>query len=212
MDETRPGLKICGITRREDLAMCSELGVEAVGLNFWSGSRRGLTESQALELVDGVAKGPLRVGVFVDDPPAEVVLRVRRLELDLVQPHGDAPIEPYAALGVPYVWVVRGTPELETLRVPEPAPAWVLLDAMVEGYGGEGRLTDWEWAARAVRWLSPLPVWLAGGVRPENAAAALQRVGPAGLDVASGAEVEGASRGEKDREKVAALLAAIRGR
>jgi len=83
------------------------------------------------------------------------------------------------------------------------------------GYGdntihrGAGLTTDWTWARAAVPRFS-VPVWLAGGITPVNAAAALAAVDPAGLDVASGAELPGASRGEKDRAKIVALLAACR--
>ena len=91
--------------------------------------------------------------------------------------------------------------------MPAPAPAWALLDALVEGYGGEGRRTDWGWAARAVEALAPLPVWLAGGIDPGNAEAALTSVRPAGLDVATGAERPGGARGTKDATRVAHLAA-----
>ncbi|MEZ4454544.1 MAG: hypothetical protein R3B09_34145 [Nannocystaceae bacterium] len=133
-----------------------------------------------------------------------------RLGLDLVQLHGDAPIARYAALGIPYVWVIRGTPDLDALPLVDPAPTRILLDAAVPGFGGVGVRTDWAWARAAVRRLAPAPVWLAGGITPENAAAAIAEVDPAGLDVASGSERAGATRGEKDREKIAALIAACR--
>jgi phosphoribosylanthranilate isomerase len=106
--------------------------------------------------------------------------------------------------------VVRGTPALERLRVPSPGPRWVLLDAAVAGYGGAGQPTDWGWAAEAVAALAPLPVWLAGGISPDNAAQAIAAVRPAGVDVASGAELPGASHGHKQRSSIAALLAICR--
>ncbi len=203
-------LKVCGITRRTDLQMCDALRVDAVGINLWSGSKRGLTLEDAEALLAGTT-GAQRVGVFVDHSPHEVLAIARHLKLDAIQPHGDAPPEPFAALGMPWVWVVRGTPELATLRPPEPAPAWILLDAAVPGFGGAGAKTDWSWAAEAVQALAPLPVWLAGGITPDNAAQALAQVHPAGLDVASGSEFPGATRGEKDPARVQALLAAVRG-
>jgi phosphoribosylanthranilate isomerase len=81
-----------------------------------------------------------------------------------------------------------------------------LLDAWVPGHGGAGQQTDWGWAAQAVVRLRPPPVWLAGGIRPDNAAQALATVAPDGLDVASGAEIAGAPRGEKDPAAIAALV------
>lgn len=203
-------LKVCGITRRADLQVCDALGVDAVGINLWSGSKRGLSVDAAESLLEGTV-GAQRVGVFVDHTPPEVAAIAKRLHLDAIQPHGELPIEPFAALGLPWVWVIRGTPELSSLVVPNPLPAWVLLDAAVPGFGGAGAKTDWPWAAKAVSALAPLPVWLAGGITPGNAADALAQVRPAGLDVASGSEVPGATRGEKDAARVQALLRACRG-
>lgn len=203
----RVALKICGVTRAEDLERCAALGVDAIGLNLWPRSRRALDLAAAAALVDRwPAGGPEKIGVFVDPDEDELLAAHRRLGLDLVQPHGDAPIERYAALGLPYVWVIRGAPALDTLAIPTPAPARILLDAAVPGYGGVGVRTDWAWAREAVQHLAPIPVWLAGGLTPENAAAAIAEVRPAGLDVASGSERAGAQRGEKDPEKIAALV------
>lgn len=204
-------LKICGVTRPEDLATCVELGVDAVGINLWSGSRRGLTLAQAAALLRGLPErgGPERVGVFVN-PSIEEVLRAHAtLGLDLIQIISDDPDAPQPDL--PRMWVIRGTPGLDELRVPAPAPTRVLLDAAVPGYGGAGQMTDWTWARAAVQRLGAVaPVWLAGGITAENAAEALVAVDPAGLDVASGSELAGAQRGEKDRAKIVALLAACR--
>ena len=206
-------LKICGVVRREDLETCHDLGVDAVGINLWRGSPRGLPLDEAVALVDGVRPGgPLRVGVMVDPSIDELHIARARLGLDLVQLHGDAPIGRYARLGVPYIWVIRGTPELAGLEVPSPAPAWVLLDARVRGYGGKGVQHDWAWAKRAVAAFAPLPVWLAGGIGPDNVAAAIDAVAPAGIDVASGAEPPGAARpGTKDRDRIAALRSVCAG-
>ena len=204
-------LKICGVTRPEDLAMCVELGVDSVGINLWAGSRRGLTLTQAQRLLHEVMPargGPERVGVFVNPSVEEVVRAHAVLGLDLVQIISDLPMP---ALSLPYTWVVRGTPRLAEIETPTPAPTRVLLDAAVVGYGGAGTPTDWGWARAAVLRLSAAaPVWLAGGITPDNVAAARLAVAPAGIDVASGAELANAPRGEKDRARVAALLTACR--
>lgn len=204
-------LKICGVTHPDDVDACLAHGVEAIGLNLWPGSKRALTLDAARSLArrarERAGARRLRlVGVFVDASPEDTRRAFEALGLDLVQPHGDDPVERTAALGLPYVWVIRGTPSLAGLRVPTPAPAWALLDAHVAGYGGQGAITDWAWAAAAVKALAPLPVWLAGGITPHNAAAALHTVGPAGLDVASGAERPGDPR-RKDHAAIAALAA-----
>jgi len=211
-------LKICGVTRPEDLRACVDLGVDAVGFNLWPGSKRYISLQGAEQLhaavPAAVSCGLLRVGVFVDLELPPIIRAVTSLGLDLIQPHGDGPVEPVAEFagdyGIGWIWVIRGTPALASLRVPEPRPAWILLDAAVPGYGGAGRQTDWVWAAEAVEALAPTPVWLAGGVTPANVAAAISEVRPAGIDVASGAEQPGAARGEKQREAIAALIGACR--
>lgn len=204
-------LKICGVTRPEDVAACVELGVDAIGINLWAGSRRGLTLGAAEALVRELPRGAIeRVGVFVEPTVDEVRRAYELLGLDLVQIVSDDPDAPALRLALPQLWVVRGTPA--HIELPTPTPARLLLDAAVPGYGGAGQTTDWGWARETVeRWSARVPVWLAGGITPDNAAAALATVGPAGLDVASGAELAGARRGEKDRARIAALLAACRG-
>lgn len=199
-------LKICGLTDPEDMAMCVELGVDAVGINFWAKSRRGVNLDEARRVLDG-GHGPAKVGVFVHHSPEAIRDAFETLQLDFVQVHDERSPHEVASWGLPWVWVIRGTPDLATLSIPNPAPAWVLLDAMVAGFGGQGVTTDWAWARRAATHISG-SVWLAGGVRPENAASAIDAVVPDGLDVASGAE--GPDPRRKDRGRVVALLDACR--
>lgn len=200
-------LKICGVTHLEDIEHCLEHGVDAIGLNMWPGSRRALTLAQARPLTRRARVGsqaPSLIGVFVDPDPDALREAAEALELDAVQLHGDAPPERYASLELPWVWVVRGTPPVPSLRSPQPFPAWILLDAHVPGFGGRGVTTDWSWAEQARVQLAPMEVWLAGGITPGNAARALREVAPAGLDVASGAERASDPR-RKDPSKIAAL-------
>lgn len=208
-------LKICGVTRASDLDACAELDVDAVGINLWAGSRRGLTLDDASVMLGSAseaARALTKVGVFVDATPQEVREAVARLRLDAIQMHDDQPLAPFAALGVPWIWVIRGTPDLRDLAMPQPRPTWILLDAAVPGYGGQGHRTDWVWAAQAVTWFAPCPVWLAGGITPENVAQALRAVEPAGIDVASGAEMAAPTwPGAKDVQRIRELRAACRG-
>lgn len=214
-------LKVCGVTRVEDLRACVELGVDAVGFNLWSGSKRYVELREAERMIADAQLGdvgPLRVGVFVDVDLEAMAEAIAILDLDLIQPHGDAPLEPSSSIAelaerydIGWIQVIRGTPALETLRVPERRPRWILLDAAVPGFGGAGQRTDWTWAAAAVQTLAPTPVWLAGGINPSNIEAALRDVAPAGIDVASGSERPGAQHGEKQRDAIAALLRACKG-
>lgn len=200
------GLKICGITDPADAVMCAEAGVTAIGINFWSGSKRCVDRGQGRAIAEA-CPSLLRVGVFVDEAPPMVAEIAAAVGLDAIQPHGDADPAPYAALGLPWIWVIRTPLDPSALVVPEPAPKWVLVDAPTPHYGGQGVVADWGWAGRMVAALSPLPVWLAGGLSPDNAAASIEAVAPAGLDVASGAERPGTSPPRKDARAVAALAA-----
>lgn len=206
-----PRLKVCGIVRPEDLVVCAELGVDAVGLNLWPESPRGRTVEALADLLAeaGDPTGPMRVGVFVDPEPAQVAEARRRLRLDVVQYHGDRLPDGFAELG-PYVWVLRGAGDPSRLVVPDPPPAWILVDAHVPGYGGAGVVADWQAARRIVEWARPTPVVLAGGITPDNVRDAIAAVGPAGIDVASGAEVPGGPKGAKDRARIAALVEACK--
>jgi phosphoribosylanthranilate isomerase len=203
-------IKICGVTRLEDLQVCAAAKIDYVGINLWQGSKRGLSVDAAARLLQAwpvAERGTTRVvGVFVDQEPGEIAAAQALLGLDAVQLHGNRPIDDYANLEMPQVWVIRGTPDLETLSWPRRNPAWVLLDALVPGFGGMGAQTDWTWARAFVdRFGAQVPVWLAGGITPSNAKQAGAEVGPSGLDVASGAEIDNAKRGEKDPAKVLAF-------
>jgi phosphoribosylanthranilate isomerase len=210
-------LKICGIVRAEDLQACIELGVDAVGINLWAGSRRGVELGHAAAMLadlglDGGARperSPRIVGVFVDPDPDALVRACETLVLDAVQLHGERSIAAYPRITTPWIRVVRGTPHFEIGE--GVAPAWTLLDAAVPGYGGAGVRADWTWATGVVQRLAPHPVWLAGGLAPDNAAQAIARVAPAGIDVASGAELGGSAPvGWKSRERIAALVSICR--
>lgn len=199
-------LKICGVTSRHDAELCRAAGVNAVGLNFWSGSRRFISPRDAVDIADAARDDSRIVGVFVDASPQQVADVAKMVGLDAIQLHGDVEPTRYAALGLPWIWVIRNAADPTTLRIPEPAPDWVLLDAPTPHYGGQGLVADWGWAASVVAALAPLPVWLAGGLHPSNAQAAITAVSPAGLDIASGAEVAGTVPPVKDPAAVSALV------
>jgi phosphoribosylanthranilate isomerase len=210
LDPTRPSLKICGVTRADDAERLADLGVDALGVNFWPRSKRHTAPGQAARWLAPLAGRILRVGVFVNAAPDLPLRLVSEGLLDLVQLHGDespADAEPYRAAGVPFVKAIGAKSRSDL----EPAPAFrataILLDTHAPGlYGGTGARADWRLAAdfRAAR--PDIPLVLAGGITPENAARALAAVRPAALDIASGAE---SSPGVKDFSKVQALLAAL---
>ena len=196
-------IKVCGITRLEDALACVEAGVDAVGFNFWSGSKRHVAVADAAEIAAALPPGILRVGVFVRARPSEVRSTVAAVSLGAVQLHGDEDPADYLEAGAPLWQVLRiesSLPETVSARAAE-----VLLDAKAEGFGGSGRSFDWSLARGARRY--GLPFWLAGGLTPANVGEAVRRAEPTGVDVASGVE----SRPRmKDPALVRAFVAAVR--
>jgi len=199
----RTRIKMCGITRLEDALTCVEAGVDALGFNFWSGSKRHVTLAQAEEIARVLPPEVMRVGVFVRAAPAEVRATVTAVGLGAVQLHGDEDPAEYATVGAPLWQVLRiesALPEAASAHASE-----VLLDAKVEGFGGGGRAFDWSLARGAGRY--GVPFWLAGGLTPANVGEAVRKAQPPGVDVASGVE----SRPRmKDPALVRAFVAAVR--
>lgn len=207
-----PRLKICGVTRAETVPMLAAAGADALGLNFWPGSRRFVGPEVVRGWDLAWPRGLRRVGLFVNPTLVELEAVISFGFIDSLQLHGNETPELVAAaagLGLPVVKAI-GLGEGTTL--PDPAP-WVeagaegiLLDAHAPGvWGGTGRRVDWDRAAVFVE-RSPLPVWLAGGLTPENVAEAVARIRPAWVDVASGAE---SAPGNQDPSKVAALVEGV---
>lgn len=204
----RPSLKICGVTLAADADKLAELGVDALGANFWPKSKRYLAPELAgfLRDLDGRI---LRVGVFVNAGPDLPRQLFDDGLIDVIQLHGDetpADARPFAEAGIPFLKAlgVRNVEDLAAAR--DFHASGLLLDAHAPGiYGGTGQTIDWTLARTFVEQHPDLPLILAGGITAENATAAIEAVRPAALDIASGAE---SSPGVKDFHKVAALLAA----
>ena len=209
LDPSFASLKICGVTTRGDAAQLVELGVDALGVNFWPKSKRYLAAEDATWLRDLAGK-ILRVGVFVNEKPDLPLRLVRAGYLDVVQLHGDEmpeDVTAYRDADVSFIKAIGVKTRANLERATEYGAAAILLDAHAPGvYGGTGEVFDWEVASDFRRQHPELPVILAGGIVPENAGLAVMSVQPAALDIASGAEL---SPGIKDFQKVAAFLKAL---
>lgn len=212
-------LKICGVTNLAEARQLAALGVPALGLNFWPQSKRYCPPETARELSPAIAGAILRVGVFVNHKLSEIEALFHERLIDVVQLHGeegDDTLRALLAAGIPTVRsltlpavadVARSLSHYQELADESPAPLALLLDAHAPGlYGGTGETIDWERAADLIARAAPLPVLLAGGITPDNAARALTTTRPAGLDIASGAEL---SPGQKDFAKVTSLQSAV---
>jgi phosphoribosylanthranilate isomerase len=209
LDPATVSLKICGVTMPDDADRLASLGVDALGVNFWPRSKRYLAPENASWLA-GLAGKILRVGVFVNESPELPLRFIHEGLLDAVQLHGDETPEDaavYQEAGVPFFKAI-GVKTLDDLaRAADFRANAILLDAHAPGiYGGTGEAFDWNAALDFKKRHPEIPIILAGGITPENAALASGTVHPAALDVASGAEI---SPGVKDFGKIAALLAAL---
>lgn len=200
-------VKICGLTRAEDVASACELGARYVGFNFSSASPRRVPLTAARQLAAAAAPGVSRVGVFVDETAEEIRGAVEAATLDLIQIHRalreedlDLPRPVIAWLGVDAAGSLVGTSTALLGRCRA-----ALVDAAVPGLaGGTGRTFDWSVLAGR---RFPVPILLAGGLTPENAEEAIVRVRPAAVDVASGVE---SAPGVKDRGRLERFFAAVR--
>ncbi len=195
-------IKICGITRSEDLEVLMRLKVDAVGLMFAESSPRRLALEDAQRLSEQARGHVLRVGVFADVKPADVRAAIDEVGLDVLQFHGQEDAAYCAAFGVPYLKAikVRGTVDEAVLRGRYPDACALLLDAG----GGGGEAFDWRhWPANPSG-----PCMLAGGLGPDNVGRAVRLLRPWGVDVSS--KVEGAQKGIKDAGKMTEFVTEAR--
>ncbi|HTN51770.1 MAG TPA: phosphoribosylanthranilate isomerase [Anaeromyxobacter sp.] len=204
MSPAAPRIKICGITRLEDALLAASLGADAVGFNFWPGSKRYLAPAAARPLVAALPAGIRAFGVFVNPSRETVLDAVARSGVGTVQLHGDEEPALCMGLGVPVVKAIRVSGRGSLTALVSYEVEAFLLDADSSGFGGSGARFDWTVAAEVAR---ELPVWLAGGLTPENVAAAIRTVRPLGVDVASGVE---AAPGVKDPAKLRKFIEAAR--
>jgi phosphoribosylanthranilate isomerase len=209
LDPSRVSLKICGVRTRDDAAMLADLGVDALGVNFWPHSKRYLDPAHAGWLHDFEGR-ILRVGVWVNPPADEPLRWFREGLVDGVQLHGDESpdeVRSWCEAGIPCIKAIGADRADDLLRADRYGATALLLDAPAPGtYGGTGNTFDWSVAKECKLRHPQLPLILAGGITPANAAKAVAVVAPCALDVASGAE---AAPGVKDPTKVRALLSAI---
>jgi len=198
-------VKICGITRVADAELCVDAGASAIGLNFVATSKRRVTEALAREIVDAVHGRVEIVAVIADRSPSEIIALRDSVGVDYLQLHGVESAETLSCV-LPFAFkaiCIGGVEDVFAARAF--GGERLLADAKVEGEtGGTGVTFDWA----LVRELAgERRLVLAGGLRPDNVAAAIRDVHPWGVDVASGVE---SAPGVKDGMKVRAFVAAAR--
>ncbi len=188
-------VKICGITRKEDLDVAVEAGADAVGFVVGvASSPRNLSLKEAETLIRQV---PLFVKSVLVTVPRSIddFATYKKLNPDVIQIHGDnLHASESIRMKLPNTMLIRGVNakvanNLEAVAKASKLFDAVLLDSFVEGqYGGTGVVHDWELSRRVKQAIQPKPLILAGGLNPDNVAEAVRTVEPYAVDVSSGVE------------------------
>ncbi|MEI8018598.1 MAG: phosphoribosylanthranilate isomerase [Schlesneria sp.] len=195
-------VKVCGIRDRKTARDLAEIGVDAIGLNFYSGSPRVIGVDEAREISKILPSQVVKVGVFVNHSISEVETLATQCRLDFVQLHGDETSAYFAEIQrrLPHVRLIRAwrmsSDGLDGLKIfldecqsKQLNLAACLVDAHVTGvFGGSGKTVPWKQLASEYRRDEWPPLILAGGLTPDNIAEAILSVHPWGVDVASGVE------------------------
>jgi len=199
-------VKICGITSVADGLAAATAGADLIGLMFYEKSPRHVSLETAAAVARAVPPFVLKVGVFVN--PGEELVReaIAGCGLNLLQFHGDEAPGFCTQFGVMSMKAFRVRDAGSLARLPDYATDAFLLDAYSGGgLGGTGEKFNWELAGEAKK--LGRPIFLAGGLTPENVVAAVRQVQPFGVDVSSGVE---SAPGKKDAAKMRAFIQAAK--
>ena len=198
-------IKICGLTREEDIDAVVAAGADAIGFVFYPPSPRYVTQQRAAELARRIPPFVDVVGLFVNESPSIVHAACAALPINILQFHGDEDVAYCRQFDRPFLRAARVRPGLNLVEFAGsfPGARGLLLDAFVEGYGGGGHVFDWTLIPPDL----PGFLVLSGGLTAANVVEAIERVRPVAVDVSSGVEM---SKGIKDHSKIAAFVAAVR--
>jgi phosphoribosylanthranilate isomerase len=217
----RTRIKICGLTREQDVDAAVAAGADAVGFVLWAKSPRFLTPARAAELAKRLPPFVTPVLLFVNESPGKVMAACEQVPACAVQFHGDE--TPQVCLqstgGRPFMRAARipldaGSFDLLKFASDHAAAQAILLDAHVEGYGGAGKAFNWSLLPPSVN----AHLVLSGGLTPANVTDGILQVRPRcktlAVDVSSGVELSdsrgGTLKGIKDPEKINRFVAAVR--
>ncbi|MES2935003.1 MAG: phosphoribosylanthranilate isomerase [Pseudomonadota bacterium] len=212
----RTRIKICGLTRIEDVKAAVAAGADAIGFVFYPKSLRYVSPQLAGRLIAAVPPFVTTVGLFVNASTVEVIDTVRQAPVSLLQFHGDETSEQCsataAAVNRPFTRALRVKSDMlaaDLIKFENDYQAashlfsGLLLDAFVDEYGGAGKVFDWSLIPKE----RASQVVLSGGLNVQNATDAVLRVRPYAVDVSSGVELD---KGIKDADKIHAFIAAVR--
>ena len=198
----RSRIKICGLTRPEDVQASVDAGTDALGFVFYTQSPRAVNPQLMPPLMARIPAFVQSVGLFVNPEPEWVEEVCASVPLDLLQFHGDEPPEFCERFGKPYIKAIRVRPGLDLLQYCDTyaSARGVLLDAYhPDLWGGSGQSFDWSLIPNNCS----LPVILSGGLNALNVGEAIRAVHPFAVDVSSGVEI---SKGIKDASRIEAFI------
>ena len=200
----RTRIKICGLTRNEDVRAAVEAGADAIGFVFYPPSPRFVSFEQAADLARSVPPFVSVVGLFVNPSRTFVEQACAAVPLQVLQFHGDESEADCIGFGLPYIKAARMRQGFDLLKYAAafPGAQGLLLDAFVEGYGGGGETFDWSLIPSRL----PQPLILSGGLNAKNVGEAVRRVRPWAVDVSSGVEV---AKGIKDVARITEFVAGV---
>lgn len=214
--QQRTRIKICGLTRMQDVQAVVAAGVDAIGFVFYSQSPRYIAPKLAAELIAAIPPFISTVGLFVNASQQEIAATLAQAPVSCLQFHGDeTPAQCHAIaeqVQRPFIRAMRVKPEMtasdllhaeQSCRESSRLFSGLLLDTFVDAYGGSGKTFDWsiipkELASRIV---------LSGGLSVQNVSEAIQQVRPYAVDISSGVEL---AKGIKDLDKIRAFVQAVR--
>lgn len=221
----RTRIKICGLTREEDVDCAVSAGADAIGFVLYAKSPRAVTPARAAELARRLPPFVTPVLLFVNAPASEVMAACEQVPGSIVQFHGDeTPDACWEASGHgqrPYLRAARiplgedaGRFDLVKFAQDYSKAQAILLDAHVDGFGGGGKTFNWSLLPTSV----DSHLVLSGGLTPANVTAGVQQVRPRcktlAVDVSSGVEADaphgGTLKGIKDAGKIHRFIAAVR--
>jgi phosphoribosylanthranilate isomerase len=202
-------VKVCGITSPEDARVAADAGADAIGLVFAERSPRKISVERAREIAAALPQDILKVGVFVNEEPGEVLRIASEVGLDCAQLHGDEPPEAVAAIrgcGVGVMKALRVRDAEALAEIENYEADLFLLDAWSEkARGGTGERFDWE-LAKSLKGRDNIVV--SGGLGPGNVREAIEYLEPYGVDASSSLEER---PGKKSGERVRRFVGAAKG-
>jgi phosphoribosylanthranilate isomerase len=200
-------VKICGITNIDDAVAAVDFGADALGFVFFKKSPRYISHVDSAAIINKLSSFTTTIGVFVNEKPEQVEKIINLTHIDAVQLHGNEPPE-MCDISRRVIKAIR-VKSLESLdpliNYKDKVSAFLLDTFTPDILGGTGQIFNWDIAVYAKQFSR---IILAGGLTPDNVAAAIRRVRPYGVDVSSGVE---SKKGKKDHKKMKSFIERAKG-